>query len=406
MNAKFVRNSVVLGLLTAVGPISVDMYLPALPGIAEDLSASQSAVQWTLAAFFLSMGLAQLLYGPASDIFGRKAPIQFGLVLFIIGSVGCFLATDAASLIGFRILQGFGAAAPMVIARAVVRDLHSGLEATRMMSMMMLVFSICPLAAPLVGSAIMSQFGWRAVFVTVGVIAAFSLLLATSVLPETRAPGAQGRSGLATVLRDCRMCLRDKAFVGTVLIGGFGLATFYVFVAASPFVYIGHYGLTPVQYSLAFSVNAVAWVISAQFAAVIGSRIGLARMVKISSYLFAASMLVLSAVLAVTTMAGASDFLVLAVGLFIGNAFLGLVIPTSMVLALEDHAEVSGTASALAGTIQMLVGGTIAALGTAMFSGQPLPMVATIAVCGVASSVFCFTTLSLDDEAIEAVLTS
>jgi DHA1 family bicyclomycin/chloramphenicol resistance-like MFS transporter len=393
MSYKFVRNSVVLGLLTAVGPIAVDMYLPALPGIAKDLSASQGAVQWTVTAFFLAMGIAQLLYGPASDIFGRKAPIQFGLVLFVIGSAGCYLASDAASLIAFRVLQGIGAAAPMVISRAVVRDLHSGLQATRMMSMIMLVFSVCPLLAPLVGSVVMAPFGWRAVFVTVGIIAALTLILATFTLPETRVKRDDANASLSNVLRDCGRLLRNGNFVGTVMIGGFGLATFYVFVAGSPFVYIGHYGMTPFQYSLAFSGNAIAWIVSAQFAAAIGSRMGLARMVKISAYFFAISMIALVCALCATLLAGISDFYVLAAGLFIGNAFLGLVIPTSMVLALEDHAEVSGTASALAGTLQMLVGGGAAAIGTSAFTGHPLPMVMTIAACGVASAGFCIVTL-------------
>ncbi len=164
MNSHFLRMALVLGLLSSIGPFAIDMYLPALPAIGSSLGAPVGQVQWTLMAFFLSLGVGQLLYGPVSDMVGRKPPLYFGLGLFALASVGCALATDVQTLVVLRFLQGLGAAAGMAIPRAVVRDLHTGNEAARIMSLLMLVFSISPILAPLAGSGVIAFAGWRGVF--------------------------------------------------------------------------------------------------------------------------------------------------------------------------------------------------------------------------------------------------
>ena len=162
---SFLKNAVVLGLVSAIGPFAIDMYLPALPTIATDLNASTAATQMTLMAFFVAFGVCQLVYGPAADMWGRKPPLYFGLALFTLGSIGCALAPSIGWLIFFRALQGIGASAVMVVPRAIIRDLHTGVEATRLMSLVMLVLSVSPILAPLTGSALIVPFGWRAVFV-------------------------------------------------------------------------------------------------------------------------------------------------------------------------------------------------------------------------------------------------
>ena len=167
MLSAFVRNAIVLGLLSVIGPFAIDMYLPALPTIAADLHVSNAATQMTLMSFFVTFGLSQIFYGPAADMLGRKPPLYFGLVVFIIGSIGCQLSTGINGLIAFRALQGLGGAAVMVIPRAIIRDLHTGIEATRLMSLIMLVISVSPCLAPLTGSAIIAAFSWRAIFVGV-----------------------------------------------------------------------------------------------------------------------------------------------------------------------------------------------------------------------------------------------
>src|SRR5262249_50453376 len=152
--SSFVRNAIVLGLLAAIGPFAIDMYLPALPTIAARLGAGTAATQMTLTSFFLGFGATQIVYGPVSDMVGRQLPLYVGLILFILGSIGCGLSPGVDWLIGFRLLQGIGAAAVMVIPRAVIRDLHTGIEATRLMSLVILVFSVSPILAPLVGSSL------------------------------------------------------------------------------------------------------------------------------------------------------------------------------------------------------------------------------------------------------------
>ena len=189
MPSSFARNAIVLGLLSAIGPFAIDMYLPALPTIAADLHASTAATQMTLMTFFVSFGVCQIAYGPVSDMVGRKPPLYFGIAIFALGSVGCGLSPSIGWLIFFRFIQGVGAASVAVIPRAVIRDLHTGVEATRLMSLVMLVFSVSPILAPLTGSALIVPFGWRAVFVAVTNAAILALLLLATVFPETRPAG-------------------------------------------------------------------------------------------------------------------------------------------------------------------------------------------------------------------------
>src|SRR5882672_1504606 len=200
MISNYAKNAIVLGLLSAVGPFAIDMYLPALPTIASDLNASTAATQMTLMAFFVAFGVCQVVYGPVSDMVGRKPPLYFGLALFTVGSVGCAAAAGIGWLIFFRFVQGIGASSVMVIPRAIIRDLHTGIEATRLMSLVMLVLSVSPILAPLTGSALIVPFGWRAVFVAVTVIAVLGIVLVAAFLPETRPPEERIAVSIGSVL--------------------------------------------------------------------------------------------------------------------------------------------------------------------------------------------------------------
>jgi DHA1 family bicyclomycin/chloramphenicol resistance-like MFS transporter len=389
MSSSFTRNAVVLGLLSAVGPFAIDMYLPALPAIAADLHATTSATQMTLTMFFVAFGLCQIAYGPLSDVYGRKPPLYAGLTLFTLGSVGCALAPGVGWLIAFRIIQGMGAAAMGVIPRAIIRDLHTGNEATRLMALMMLVFSVSPILAPLGGSALIVPFGWRAVFVAVTVVALLGLVLVASLLPETR-PAEQRISGsVRNVLGSFAELLGDRHFLGLTFIGGLGMASFFAFLATSSFVYIGHYGLSPTQYSLAFSVNAIGFIGASQLAAFLGGRFGMVRVVMASVSAYAAFAVLLLAL----TLIGFDSLRVLIPLLFTSFAFLGLVIPATMVLSLEDHGPIAGIASALGGTLQMVTGGIMVAVAGLFFDGTSLPMVATIALTAVAALAVTLATL-------------
>ncbi len=376
---RFFRIALVLGLLTAIGPFAIDMYLPALPSIGQSLGADIGAVQMSLTAFFISLGVGQLVYGPVSDMVGRKAPLYFGLLLFAAASVGCALATDIQTLIALRFVQGFGAAAGMAIPRAVVRDLHTGTDAARLMALLMLVFSVSPILAPLAGSGVIALAGWRGVFWAVMLAALAGLAMTVAFLKETRPLEERVESSLGSALRAYALLLRDRHFLGLVFIGGCAMAGFFTYLANSSFVLIGHWGLTPTQYSLAFSLNAAAFIGASQFTGALGERVGLVRVVRTG--VIGASLVMLA--MLGYCLAGGDRLAVLVVLYFISSAFVGLVVPTTSVLALEQHGAIAGTASALMGTLQMLSGALAMAVVGLFSDGRPLPM-----VMGMAGGVF------------------
>jgi MFS transporter, DHA1 family, multidrug resistance protein len=387
--SPFARNAIVLGLLSAVGPFAIDMYLPALPTISTSLRASTAATQMTLMAFFAAFGFCQIIYGPVSDMVGRKPPLYFGLTVFLLGSIGCASAADIGWLIAFRALQGIGASAVMVIPRAIIRDLHTGLDATRLMALVMLVFSVSPILAPLIGSGLIVPFGWRAVFVAVTGVAAIAIFLVASFLPETRPPEERVSVSVGSVLNGFGQLLRHGRFIGLTLIGGLGMASFFSFLASSSFIYIDHFGLTPTQYSLAFSVNAIGFIGSSQFAAALGGRFGMPRVVLAAVSLYAFFALVLFAF----TAAGFDSLALLMGLLFCAFACLGLVIPSTMVLALEEHGPIAGMASALGGAMQMLAGGIVIVIVSFFFDETARPMVAAITLCAIGALTAALVTL-------------
>src|SRR5579862_743623 len=214
MLSNYAKNAIILGLLAAIGPFAIDMYIPALPTIATDLGASTAATQMTLTVFFIGFGLCQIIYGPVSDMVGRKPPLYVGLALFTAGSIGGALAGNIEWLVLFRFVQGLGASSMMVIVRAIIRDLHTGVEATRLMSLVMLVFSVSPILAPLTGSALIVPFGWRAVFVAVVLAAFLSLALVIGFLPETRPHHERVSISLANLVNGFARLITDWRFLG------------------------------------------------------------------------------------------------------------------------------------------------------------------------------------------------
>lgn len=379
MTRHFLRTAVVLGLLSAIGPFAVDMYLPALPTIGADLHASTNAVQMSLLVFFLSMGFGQIVIGPISDMIGRKLPLYGGLVLFLIGSIGSGLAPSIEWLIFFRFLQGFGACPGMVVPRAIVRDMHTGTEAAKLMSMLMLVFSISPILAPLTGSIIIASAGWRAVFWVITGAALVGFVLLAFSLKETRPAGERVESSFGAALAGYGHLLRDRSFLGLVFIGGFGISSFFVYLSNSSFVLIEHYGLTPSMFSVFFSINAVAFFAMSQLTGVLTKRYGLRRVVWMAVTVYATVMVVLFALMA----SGFQSLAVLATMLFIGYGALGLVIPSTSVLAMEEQGAIAGTASALMGTLHFATGISAMTLAGLFFNGTPLPMVSAIVICAI-----------------------
>jgi MFS transporter, DHA1 family, multidrug resistance protein len=398
MPSKFLRLAVVLGLLSAIGPFAIDMYLPALPSIGGDLQASPGAVQMTLLIFFLTIGFGQLIVGPITDMVGRKIPLYAGLIIFLAGSIGAALSPSIEWLIACRFVQGLGACAGMTVPRAVVRDLHTGTEATKLMSLLMLVFSISPILAPLTGSFIIGAFGWRGVFWAVTIAAIIGLVLLATSLDETRPPEARVGSSFGTSLRGYWSLLFDRGFVGLTAISSFAISSFFVYLSNSSFVLIDHYGVTPRVYSFFFSLNAISFFAMSQMTGFLAERFGLTRVVRLAVTGYATTMVVLCAI----TASGVDSLALLAALLFVGYGFVGLVIPSTSVLAMEEQGEIAGTASALMGTLQLALGAVAMAVSGLFFNGTPLPMVTGIAVCAIISFVLAQLTLGRRGQMAEA----
>ena len=379
MSESLLRPALVLGLLSCVGPFAIDMYLPAMPVIAADLGASVPAMQSTITAYFIAFGLAQLVYGPWADQAGRKLPIYVGVAVFLVGTLVCALAGSVDMLLAGRFVQGLGGAAVMVIPRAIIRDMYTGHAATRLMAAIMLVISVSPMLAPLAGSGIIAVGSWRMIFGLLGVAAAVSLLLTRFALTETLDPADRQPVSVPVLWSHAKSLFRDPTFLGLTFLGGFGMASFFVFIASASFVYTQAFGMTPTQFSLAFAVNAIGFFAASQMAAGLGQRIGARTVVARATAGFAAVTLCLLGL----ALLGLASLPVTMGGLFLANACLGLVIPTVMVMALDDHGEVAGLASSLGGTLQMLAGGVMIALSGPFFDGTVVPMLAAIAICGV-----------------------
>lgn len=389
MNPQIIRAALVLGLLSAIGPFAIDMYLPALPAIGASLGADTAQVQMSLLAFMAAIAVCQLFYGPVSDMVGRKPPLYFGMALFSIGAVACALAPSIEWLIAARFVQGVGACAAMALPRAIVRDGYTGAEAAQLMSLLMLVFSVSPILAPLAGSLVI-QFGeWREIFWVIGGIGVLGIVLTLFSLKETRPASARLESSIGGALRSYGVLLRDRRFIGLSMIGAFGMSSFMAYLANSSFILIDHYGLSPTLYSVMFSINAVSFIGVSQLTGFMTRRYGLDRVVRTAVTGFIVTVLVLGAVF----VAGIDRLDVLATLLFIGYGFLGLVIPTTAVLAMDEHGAIAGTASALMGTLQLVTAALVMGVVGAFFDGTAKPMVLGIVACAVVAFVLTQMTL-------------
>jgi DHA1 family bicyclomycin/chloramphenicol resistance-like MFS transporter len=379
MSDSLLRPALILGLLSAVGPFAIDMYLPAMPAIADDLGISVQTMQSTLTAYFIAFGLAQMVYGPWADQAGRKLPLYAGLGVFIIGTVMCLMAGSGETLLAGRFVQGLGGAAVMVIPRAIIRDMHTGHQATRMMAAIMLVISVSPFLAPLAGAGFLALSGWHSIFSVLGVAAFASLLMTRFLLEETLAPEARQPVSLRVIGQGVAHLMTHKGFMYLTFLGGFGMASFFVFIASASFVYTQAFGLNPTGFSVAFAINAMGFFGASQLASTLGQRFGAERVMAYATAGFAVTTCALFAL----ALAGVSGLVLTVAGLVVANAFLGLVIPTAMVMALEEHGKIAGLASSLGGTLQMLAGGVmIVALGP-FFDSTVQPMLGAIALCGV-----------------------
>lgn len=366
---KFV---LVLGGLSAFGPLSIDMYLPALPRMAADLHAADTTVQLTLSAFIVGLALGQLVLGPLSDALGRRRPLLVGLVLYVVGSVLCAVSPDAWLLVAARGVQSLGAAAGIVIARATVRDLYSGTAMTKFFSTLMLVSGLAPILAPLIGGQLLNWTSWRGVFVVLTAFGALLLVVVVFFLPEPSTSRSPARLG--QVMRTYGRLALDRSFAGYALASGLLFASMFAYISGSSFALQGVYGLSPQAYSVVFGVNGVGIVLAGQLNGRLVGRVP-ERALLLSGLLLGVFGGV--SVLASAFLRAPLGFLL--VSLFLLVSSIGLVMPNASSLALASHARSAGAASALLGVLQFVVGAVATPLVGLGGPGTAVPMAATMA---------------------------
>lgn len=346
----------VLGALIALGPLTIDMYLPALPAIADDLNTSSSAVQLTLAGTLVGLALGQLIIGPLSDIVGRRLPLIVGTGVHILASVACIVAPNIAVLGGLRVVQGLGAAAAAVVAMAIVRDLFSGRAAATVLSRLMLVMGVAPVLAPSLGGAVLLVGSWRLVFAALAIMGVALMTLAIVSLRETLPPERRRASGVMPVLRTYRSLLRDAQFVVLVLVAALAMASLFAYIAGSSFVLQEEFGLDEQQFAIVFAAGAISLIGASQLNVLLLGRFAPVQIV-LTALSFAVFAGAVMTVLAITGVGGMAGFVV---PLWFVLGAVGFVMPNAPALALSRHGEAAGGAAALLGAAQFGLGAIVA----------------------------------------------
>jgi DHA1 family bicyclomycin/chloramphenicol resistance-like MFS transporter len=368
----------ILGALGAFAPLSIDLYLPALPDLTRDLDARASEGQLTLTACLAGLALGQLAFGPLSDRLGRRRPLLVGLAGYCVASLACAAAPSVYALTALRLVQGLAGAAGLVISRAVVRDLRTGAAAARLFSALMLVTGVAPIVAPVIGAQLLHVTSWRGLFVVLALVGGAVLVASAVGLEETLPRERRGGGGLAVTGRTFRDLVCDRLFLGYALVLGFTFGQMFAYIAGSPFVLQDIYGVSPQAYGAVFAANAVGLVALSQLNGLLVGRISPRRMLAAGLALGALSSLCLFA-LVIHGGVGLAGILPCLFGVV---ASLGLVTPNASALALAGYPHVAGSASALLGVLQFLVGAIVAPLAGVAGAESALPMAIVMVALG------------------------
>lgn len=382
-----IRMIVVLGALVALGPLTIDMYLPALPRIADELSVSSSVSQLTLTGTLAGLALGQLIVGPLSDSLGRRRPLMAGIVLHMAASVLCVLAPNIAVLGVARGLQGMGAAAASVVAIAVVGDLFSGTVAATVMSRLMLVLGVAPVLAPSLGAAVLLHGSWHWVFVALVVVAAGLLAMAALALPETLPVSHRRPLAVRGIVGTYAELLRDSRFVILVFVAALGMSGLFAYISAAPFVLQDRYGLDQQAFALVFAAGAIALIGATQFNVVLLRRFS-PQSITVAALGWSVLAGLVFVGLTVAHVGGLSAFVVPVLAILAG---MGLVLPNAPAVALSRHPDAAGTAAALLGAAQFGLGAAVApaigalgngalALAAVMTAGMAIALAALLVV--------------------------
>lgn len=364
--------------LTALAPLSIDMYLPSFPALAADLHTEIGQVQLTLGTFLVGLAIGQAFYGPISDRYGRKAPLYIGLTLYGAAAAGCALAGSVESLMLWRFLEALGGCTGLVVSRAVIRDRLEAKESARAFSSLMLVMGLAPILAPLIGGAVLSALGWRAIFWVHCGAAVLILWFVHARMEESLDPAHRRTLHPGTVLRNYWELLRDREFLGYSLAAGCVQAGMFAYIAGSPFVLIELHGIDPSHYGFVFGANAFGLIAMSQ----INTRLVRARSLDSVLGMALYAPLLAGLMLAVAALAGLAVLPVLLVGFFVFLAGMGCITPNASALALAHQSHRAGTASALMGTLQFGFGTLAGAAVSVWHDGTALPLAVVMALCG------------------------
>ncbi|MFF9864166.1 Bcr/CflA family multidrug efflux MFS transporter [Streptomyces sp. NPDC013953] len=383
--------TLVLGGLTALPPLSMDMYLPALPEVTRALGAPAATVQLTLTACLAGLALGQLVVGPMSDKWGRRRPLLIGMVVYVAATAVCALAPGIELLIAFRLFQGLAGAAGIVIARAVVRDLYDGVEMARFFSTLMLISGAAPIVAPLIGGQVLRLTDWRGVFHVLTVVGFLLTLVVWKWLGETLPPERRHGGGVGEALRTMRGLLADRIFTGYMVAGSLAFAALFAYIAASPFVVQEIYGASPQTFSLLFGLNSVGLVAVGQINGKL--LVGRVSMDKVLAFGLAVLMLAAVGLLLMTGgVFGPVGLAPVAAGLFVLMSAMGLVMPNTNAQALMRTPHAAGSASALLGTSSFLIGAVASPLVGIAGETTAVPMAVVQLVCAT-GAMGCFLAL-------------
>lgn len=368
------KRVLILGSLTALAPLSIDMYLPALPKLADDLQTSTSLAQLSLTSCLFGLAMGQLFAGPLSDSTGRRRPLIAGLVLYAVASFLCAIAPSVWLLVILRFIQGASGAAGIVIARAIVRDMYSGTAMTKFFATLMLVNGVAPILAPVSGGQLLRVTDWHGVFVVLGLLGVAMLLAVVFGLPESLPVERRLTGGIKKTLSTMGGLLTNRVFMGYAWSQGLVTAAMFAYISGSPFVLQNLFGVSPQMFSVLFAINGIGIILAGQISARLSVRLG-ERKVLISGLSYAA-LGGLALLLMILTGAG---LVAVMISLFIIVSSVGIVGPASTSLAMQDQGRSAGSAAALIGVPQLIAGALVAPLVGLGGSDTATPMGIVIA---------------------------